>query len=148
MDIGRSSGQERHCLRNRCDSERGLRRRLRLRHPGHPLMLSMSDMILEQHANLLRQGAILVDPSDEGTEPWLLFLLTHEVKSGDGTVLSKRLQFVRVAPDGKAGFAGWALFFAEIFEGIVSVQGIDTHFEFLAVAGSVQLIGQAARQVG
>jgi hypothetical protein len=79
-----------------------------LMHPGHPLMLSMSDIILEQHANLLRQGAILVDPVDEGTDPWLLFLLTHEVKSGDGTVLSKRLQFVRVAPDGSASFAGWA----------------------------------------
>ena len=79
-----------------------------LMHPGHPLMLSMSDLILEQHANLLRQGAILVDPSDEGMEPWMLFLLTHEVKSGDGSVLSKRLQFVKVAPDGKAGFAGWA----------------------------------------
>ena len=38
-------------------------------HPGHPLMLSMSDMILEQHANLLRQGAVLVDPADEGLEP-------------------------------------------------------------------------------
>jgi hypothetical protein len=77
-----------------------------LMHPGHPLMLSMSDMILEQHANLLRQGAILVDPADEGTEPWMLFLLTLEVKSGGGTVLSKRLQFVRVAPDGKAVFCG------------------------------------------
>jgi len=85
----------------------GLQRAV-LMHPGHPLMLSMSDMILEQHANLLRQGAILVDPSDEGTEPWLLFLLTHEVKSGDGTVLSKRLQFVKVAQDGTASFAGWA----------------------------------------
>jgi superfamily II DNA/RNA helicase len=79
-----------------------------LMHPGHPLMLSMSDMILEQHANLLRQGAILVDPADEGTEPWLLFLLTHEVKSGDGTTLSKRLQFVRVTPQGGASFGGWA----------------------------------------
>lgn len=83
-------------------------RRADLMHPGHPLMLSVSDLILEQHANLLRQGAVLVDPADEGTEPWLLFLLTHEVKSGDGAVLSKRLQFVRVAPDGKATFAGWA----------------------------------------
>ena len=79
-----------------------------LMHPGHPLMLSMSDMILEQHANLLRQGAILVDPADEGLDPALLFLLTHEIKSGDGTVLSKRLQFVRVGPDGQAHFAGWA----------------------------------------
>lgn len=79
-----------------------------LMHPGHPLMLSMSDMILEQHANLLRQGTILVDPADEGTDPWLMFLLTHEVRSGDGTVLSKRLQFVKVAPNGSTGFAGWA----------------------------------------
>ncbi len=77
-------------------------------HPGHPLMLSISDLILEQHANLLRQGAVLVDPTDGGRDPWLLFLLTHEVKSGDGTVLSKRLQFVRVNPDGAASFAGWA----------------------------------------
>ncbi|MFD2717009.1 RNA helicase, partial [Tistrella mobilis] len=79
-----------------------------LMHPGHPLMLAMSDMILEQHANLLRQGSILIDPSDEGLDPALLFLLTHEIKSGDNTVLSKRLQFVRVGPDGQASFAGWA----------------------------------------
>ncbi len=77
-------------------------------HPGHPLMLSVSDVILEQNANLLRQGALLVDACDEGTQPWLLFMLTHEVKSGDGTVISKRLQFVRVTPDGEASFAGWA----------------------------------------
>ena len=79
-----------------------------LMHPGHPLMLSMSDMILEQHTNLLRQGTVLFDPSDEGLEPALLFLLTHEIKSGDGAVLSKRIQFVRVAADGTASFAGWA----------------------------------------
>ncbi len=77
-------------------------------HPGHPLMLALSDVLLEQHANLLRQGTILVDPADEGEEPSLLFLLTHEVKSGDGQVISKRLQFVRVLPDGSATFAGWA----------------------------------------
>ncbi len=77
-------------------------------HPGHPLMLALSDILLEQHGNLLRQGTILVDPADEGEEPHLLFLLTHEIKSGDDQVLSKRLQFVRVAPDGSAAFAGWA----------------------------------------
>jgi SNF2 family DNA or RNA helicase len=79
-----------------------------LMHPGHPLMLSVSDVLLEQHANLLRQGAVLVDPADEGLDPWLMFLLTHEVKSGDGMVLSKRLQFIRVNPDGSTSFAGWA----------------------------------------
>ncbi len=77
-------------------------------HPGHPLMLAVSDLVLEQHSNLMRQGAILVDPVDEGIEASLLFLITHEIKSGDSTVLSKRLQFVRVTPGGKASFAGWA----------------------------------------
>jgi superfamily II DNA/RNA helicase len=44
-------------------------------HPGHPLMLALSDVVLEQHANLLRQGAILVDPADDaGDQPRLLFL--------------------------------------------------------------------------
>jgi superfamily II DNA or RNA helicase len=79
-----------------------------LLHPGHPLMMAVTDLILERHSNLLRQGAILVDPTDEGDEAGLLFLLTHEIKSGDGTVLSKRLQFVRVSPAGEARFAGWA----------------------------------------
>ncbi|MCX7164775.1 MAG: helicase-related protein [Rhodocyclales bacterium] len=77
-------------------------------HPGHPLMLALSDVLLEQHANLLRQGTLLVDPADDGEQLSLLFLLTHEVKSGDGQVISKRLQFVRVMPDGSATFAGWA----------------------------------------
>ena len=77
-------------------------------HPGHPLMLAVSDIVLEQHSNLMRQGAILVDPVDDGEEASLLFLITHEIKSGDGTVLSKRLQFVHVTPAGKAAFAGWA----------------------------------------
>ena len=40
--------------------------------------------------------------------PWLMFLLTHEVKAGEAIVLSKRLQFVRVTPEGDASFAGWA----------------------------------------
>ncbi len=77
-------------------------------HPGHPLMLALTDMILEQSSNLLRQGAVLVDPADDTDQPWLLFLLTHEVKSGDGATLSKRMQFIRVNPDGSAAFAGWA----------------------------------------
>jgi hypothetical protein len=36
--------------------------------PGHPLMLAISVLILEQPANLLRQGAILVDSADEGEQ--------------------------------------------------------------------------------
>ncbi len=79
-----------------------------LLHPGHPLMMAVTDLVLEQNSNLLRQGAILVDPADDGDEANLLFLLTHDIRSGNDQVLSKRLQFVRVRPDGQATFAGWA----------------------------------------
>ena len=77
-------------------------------HPGHPLMLAVSDLVLEQHSNLMRQGAILVDPADDASAASLLFLITHEIKSGDSSVLSRRLQFVHVTPGGNASFAGWA----------------------------------------
>jgi superfamily II DNA or RNA helicase len=77
-------------------------------HPGHPLVLAVTDLLLERHANLLRQGALLIDPTDTGETPSLLFLLTHEVRSGDHQTISKRLQFVRVNPDHSAAFAGWA----------------------------------------
>ncbi len=79
-----------------------------LMHPGHPLMLAVTDMVLEANANLLRRGAVLVDPADDGDRPWLLTLLTHEVRSGDGTTLSRRMHFARVNPDGTATSAGWA----------------------------------------
>jgi SNF2 family DNA or RNA helicase len=77
-------------------------------HPGHPLMLAVSDLVLEKYANLLRQGAVLVDTTDDGQDAHLLFMLSHEIKSGDGQVISRRMQFVNVAPDGRATFAGWA----------------------------------------
>ena len=40
--------------------------------------------------------------------PICSFLLTHEIKGDVDRTLSKRLQFVRVAPDGTTAFAGWA----------------------------------------
>ncbi len=79
-----------------------------LMHPGHPLMLAMTDLILERHGPVLRQGAILVDPTDDGDTPHLLTLLTHEVRAATGDVLSKRLEFIRVDPTGATAWAGWA----------------------------------------
>jgi superfamily II DNA or RNA helicase len=74
--------------------------------PGHPLLDSTIDLVYERHADLLKQGAMLVDESDPGTEPRLLFYLEHSVHDGrrgrDGnfTVVSQRLLFVEVQKDG------------------------------------------------
>jgi len=77
-------------------------------HPGHPLMAVMTDLILDNHRDLLRQGAVFVHHAEEDPTPYVLVLLTHQVRAGDGSVLSERLQFVRLNPDGTTTFAGWA----------------------------------------
>ena len=81
-----------------------------LMHPGHPLMQSVTDLVLEQHRNKLKQGAVLVDPSDMGITPKVMFIIDHSIKEGanpDLTV-SRRMQFVEIDPQGGAINAGWA----------------------------------------
>jgi superfamily II DNA or RNA helicase len=79
-------------------------------HPAHPLMHSVVDIVLEQHRNKLKQGAVLIDPNDNSVTPKLLFMLDHCVKEGGEAdrVISRRLQFVEIDQAGNATNAGWA----------------------------------------
>ena len=93
-----------------------------LLHPAHPLMHAVTDLVLESHRGKLKQGAVLLDPSDEGTVPRVLFMIEHSVREAGSAgvspasgpearaprTVSRRLQFVSIAPDGTAAFAGWA----------------------------------------
>lgn len=82
--------------------------------PGHPLLDSVIDLLLEQYRDLLRQGAVLVDNNDNGTEPRVLFYLEHSITdgrrdtAGNARVISRRLQFVEVGHDGGLVNAGFA----------------------------------------
>ena len=68
--------------------------------PGHPLLDSITDLILERYRPLLRCGTILVDDRDLGTKPRVLFYLEHAVqdagltRSGDRRIISKRILYV------------------------------------------------------
>ncbi|PKG93147.1 helicase-related protein [Paraglaciecola sp. MB-3u-78] len=79
-------------------------------HPSHPLMHSATDLVLQAHRPKLKQGAVLVDPNDDNTEPKVLFMVDHTVRESghDGVVASRRLQFVEIDEQGKATNAGWA----------------------------------------
>ena len=84
-------------------------------HPGHPLMHTTIDMVMEAFRSKLKQGAILVDPNDEGVEPEILFMIDHTIRESDDSqkgsgniVASKRLQFVRINQEKIASNAGWA----------------------------------------
>jgi len=66
-------------------------------HPAHPLMASVIDVMLGEHRAALKQGAVLVDPSDPGEQPALLLIMEHGIREGSGSssrVISQRLQFV------------------------------------------------------
>ena len=79
-------------------------------HPSHPLMYSVTDLVLQAHRAKLKQGAILVDPNDDSTEPRVLSMVDHTVREagGDAKAVSRRLQFVEMEENGKVDNAGWA----------------------------------------
>jgi superfamily II DNA or RNA helicase len=77
-------------------------------HPGHPLMGAVTDLILSSHRSLLKRGAVLLDPNDDGTQPRVLFMLDHSVRestAADATSqprdVSRRLQFVEMGQNGE-----------------------------------------------
>ena len=81
-----------------------------LLHPGHPLMQSVTDLVLEQHRNTLKQGAVLIDPHDMGLTPRVTFIIDHSVKEGNNParVVSRRMQFIEIDPQTNPSNAGWA----------------------------------------
>ncbi len=82
--------------------------------PGHPLLDSTVDLILERYRNLLKKGTILVDEADESEDLRVLLYLEHAIqdartdRGGNRHVVSKRLQFVEMTEDGSARAVGYA----------------------------------------
>ncbi|WP_409330383.1 helicase-related protein [Trujillonella humicola] len=74
--------------------------------PGHPLMDAVVAETLHRHAEALRRGAVLVDPTDDGVVPRLLVALAEEIVDGTGMPVSKRFGFVTLTAAGSAQLAG------------------------------------------
>jgi hypothetical protein len=76
--------------------------------PGHPLLESLVDVILERFQPLLSEGGVLVDETDDGEDPRLLLYLEHAIRdgsvarSGEPRAISQRLQFIFLKEDGFA----------------------------------------------
>jgi superfamily II DNA or RNA helicase len=73
--------------------------------PGHPLLDSTIDLILERNRDLLRRGAVLVDENDFSTSPRVLFFLEHSLqdatytRAGEKRVVSKQMLYVELDKD-------------------------------------------------
>ena len=64
--------------------------------PGHPLLDAVTDLIIERYGTLLKQGTMLADRHDPGTEPRLLVAVTHEITDGHdpARTITKKFGFV------------------------------------------------------
>jgi len=82
--------------------------------PGHPLLDAVISLVQEDHAHLLRQGAVMVNETDPGTEIRVIFLLEHSIEDGRQTrhnkpqVISSRLFFAAINSAGRVHDAGIA----------------------------------------
>lgn len=82
--------------------------------PGHPLLDATIDLTLERHRDLLKQGTILVDDNDMGESIRTLVYLEHGIQdartnpTGTRRVVSRRMQYVEIDPEGNAQNAGYA----------------------------------------
>jgi len=77
--------------------------------PGHPLLEATIDLVLQDHRELLRRGAFLVDEADPSDALRALVYLEHAVvdgrpsRDGQPTVVSRRMEFVELTAAGTAG---------------------------------------------
>mgnify|MGYP000121470463 CR=1 FL=1 len=78
-------------------------------HPGHPLMQAVIEKVLSAYRGLIKSGAVLVDPADDKTEPYLIVMMQHTVREASSErPVSQILQFVRISQTGECTRGGWA----------------------------------------
>lgn len=82
--------------------------------PGHPLLDATVDLVLERYRELLKKGAILIDPSDDSEQLSTLFYLEHSLHdavtdaNGNRRLVSRQMQFVELDGEGRVRTAGYA----------------------------------------
>jgi hypothetical protein len=83
--------------------------------PSHPLLDCTIDLVLERYRDLLKRGALLVDPREEsGEEVRALFYIEHSIqdgrtdRQGNRLIASRQMQFVEMDKEGQARLAGYA----------------------------------------
>jgi superfamily II DNA or RNA helicase len=84
--------------------------------PGQPLMEAIIDLLLEKAQDVLKRGAILVDPKDDGDQARALFYVEHAIqdgvteRAGNRRVISRRMLFAEMNAAGDVQSAGPAPF--------------------------------------
>lgn len=75
--------------------------------PGHPLLSAVIDLIGERHRQLLTQGALLIDDSDDDETLRVMVMLEHAIadarptRTAPHTTVSRRFEFVEIPEHGE-----------------------------------------------
>lgn len=121
--------------------------------PGHPLLDSVIDIVLERYRDVLKQGAILVDETAADENVRAIFCLENSINDGrpvKGTsrrrVVSRQLQFVSIDKDQNVHSAGFAPYLdlrgataeeAELVEPLLRESWIDAQLEQRAISHAI-----------
>ena len=82
--------------------------------PGHPLLDATISLTLKRQRDLLKRGAILLDPTDPAEEPRVLFYLEGAIqdavpnRGADFTIISREVHFIEIDSAGEIREAGAA----------------------------------------
>ncbi|MCL5773961.1 MAG: DUF3883 domain-containing protein, partial [Firmicutes bacterium] len=82
--------------------------------PGHPLLDSTIDLVLERYRELLKRGSTLVDPYNSCEDIRVLFYLEHSIqdarmdRSDNRRIVSRQMQFVEMDEKGNMRNLGYA----------------------------------------
>ena len=123
--------------------------------PGHPLLDATLDLILERDRNLLKRGAVLVDPEGQRHDLRVLFYLEHKIQDGrilpDGTrwIVSRQMQFLEIDQGNSVRMPGYApyLDYRPITEDERALVADVLEAEWLSGNLESQIIGYAVEQL-
>lgn len=76
--------------------------------PGHPLLDTVIAMTLARDERLLRSGSVLVDATDSGTQPRMLFFLEQTIRDAAQRDISRQVHFVEIDANGNFRAGGHA----------------------------------------
>jgi SNF2 family DNA or RNA helicase len=82
--------------------------------PGHPLLDTVIDLMLDLHSGMFQSGAVLLDPTDPGASPRVMFFLQQEIQDAIPTsareshIISREVHFVEILKDGEIIIGGSA----------------------------------------
>lgn len=105
--------------------------------PGHALLDTVIDLVLDKHRQALRAGTVLVDESDPGQSPRVLFFLEQTIRDAKQQPISREVHFVEVDAAGHIRTGGYAPYLDYRAATAVELAQLSPHLQADWLAGEL-----------